>query len=186
MVSGHINDIIPNYHLRQNSENAVDFHIDATMDDGTVVKRETYNFSGGEKFIISLSLALAMSEFAGKNGDVECIFLDEGFGTLSGEPLQQAINALNKLGSTGKMLGVITHIDEVIKAFNQIEAVKKGGKSTLIGPGVSHPNRRNRCKNTNEATIRRKPDCCRYLDQVYKTLRSVPLMECKPKIAVIQ
>lgn len=138
-ADGYMNDIIPNYHLRQNSENAVDFHIDATMDDGTVVKRETYNFSGGEKFIISLSLALAMSEFAGKNGDVECIFLDEGFGTLSGEPLQQAINALNKLGSTGKMLGVITHIDEVIKAFNQIEAVKKGGKSTLIGPGVSHP-----------------------------------------------
>jgi len=83
-------------------------------------------------------LALAMAEFAGQNGDVECIFLDEGFGTLSGDPLIDAINALKKLSNTGKMLGIITHIEAVIQSFNQIEAVKVGEKSMLKGLGVTY------------------------------------------------
>ncbi len=112
--------------------------MDETTGDLTVNKREIGNFSGGEKFIISLSLALAMAEFAGQNGDVECIFLDEGFGTLSGEPLLDAINALKRLSSTGKMLGIITHIETVIQAFNKIEAQKIGEKSRLYGPGVTY------------------------------------------------
>jgi DNA repair exonuclease SbcCD ATPase subunit len=67
---------------------------------------------------------------------VECIFLDEGFGTLSGEPLNEAINALKRLSTTGKMLGIITHMEAVIQAFQNIEAVKHGEKSILVGPGV--------------------------------------------------
>ena len=73
---------------------------------------------------------------------MESIFLDEGFGTLSGEPLMQAISALKKLGATGKTLGIITHIDAVIKEFNNVEAVKVGKKSTLRGPGITYPERR--------------------------------------------
>lgn len=134
----YLGSIIPTYQLAQKEENSIGFLVRETMGDGTVINREISNFSGGEKFIISLSLALAMSEFAGKNGDVECIFLDEGFGTLSGEPLEEAVNALKKLSSTGKMLGIITHIDAVIQQFNQITAVKTGEKSILRGPGVTY------------------------------------------------
>ena len=134
----YLQSIIPKYRLEQKTENSIDFIVNETRSDLTVVKREISNFSGGEKFILSLSLALAMAEFAGRNGDVECIFLDEGFGTLSGDPLFDAINALKKLSSTGKMLGIITHIDAVIQAFNQIEAKKTGEKSILTGPGVTY------------------------------------------------
>ncbi|MCR5790420.1 MAG: AAA family ATPase [Lachnospiraceae bacterium] len=137
----YLESIIPQYHLVQRSENSVDFIVKETMGDLTVITREVSNFSGGEKFIISLSLALAMAEFAGQNGDVECIFLDEGFGTLSGEPLLDAINALKRLSSTGKMLGIITHIEAVIQAFNKIEAKKIGEKSRLYGPGVTYSDR---------------------------------------------
>ncbi|MBR4344037.1 MAG: AAA family ATPase [Lachnospiraceae bacterium] len=134
----YLSSIIPKYRLVQKKENSIGFLVLETMGDLTEIKRELSNFSGGEKFIISLSLALAMAEFAGQNGDVECIFLDEGFGTLSGDPLIDAINALKKLSSTGKMLGIITHIEAVIQSFNQIEAVKVGEKSILKGPGVTY------------------------------------------------
>ncbi|MBQ6967185.1 MAG: AAA family ATPase [Lachnospiraceae bacterium] len=138
--------IIPQYRLEQKSEYSIDFIVVETMGDLTEVRRDVTNFSGGEKFIISLSLALAMAEFAGQNGDVECIFLDEGFGTLSGNPLSDAINALKRLSSTGKMLGIITHIDAVINEFNKIEAKKTGEKSTLSGPGVVYMDRRKKAK----------------------------------------
>lgn len=137
----YLESIIPQYRLVQRSDNSIDFLVNETMGDLTVIKREVCNFSGGEKFIISLSLALAMAEFAGQNGDVECIFLDEGFGTLSGSPLLDAINALKRLSSTGKMLGIITHIEAVIQAFNKIEAKKIGEKSRLYGPGVTYSDR---------------------------------------------
>jgi len=101
--------------------------------------RPISNMSGGERFIISLSLALGIAELASRNVQVDSLFLDEGFGTLSGEPLYQAINALKSLQSKGKMLGIITHIEPVIQEFDQkIEAVKKtGGTSILIGSGIT-------------------------------------------------
>lgn len=101
--------------------------------------RPVSNMSGGERFIISLSLALGIAELASRNVRVDSLFLDEGFGTLSGEPLTQAINALKSLQSRGKMLGIITHIDAVIREFDQkIQAVpKNGGVSELIGSGIT-------------------------------------------------
>ncbi|WP_191016916.1 AAA family ATPase [Treponema zioleckii] len=101
--------------------------------------RPVSNMSGGEKFIISLSFALGIAEIASKNVRVDSLFLDEGFGTLSGEPLNEAIAALKSLQSSGKMLGIITHIDSVIREFDQkIEAVKKnGGISELRGSGIT-------------------------------------------------
>lgn len=98
------------------------------------------SMSGGEKFIISLSLALGIAEIASRNVRVDSLFLDEGFGTLSGEPLEESINALKSLQNSGKMLGIITHVSEVINAFDQkIEAApakKNGGYSQLKGDGI--------------------------------------------------
>ncbi|MBQ0050694.1 MAG: AAA family ATPase [Treponema sp.] len=103
--------------------------------------RPVSNMSGGEKFIISLSFALGIAELAGQNQNVrvDSLFMDEGFGTLSGDPLSEAIISLKQLQKTGKMLGIITHIETVIKEFDQkIEAVKKtGGVSELIGSGIT-------------------------------------------------
>ncbi len=131
----YLQSILPSYRLVQTAVNSVSFRVNEQMGDGTVLVRELKNFSGGEKFIISLSLALAMAEFAGQNGDVECVFLDEGFGTLSGDPLIDAINALKKLSSSGKMLGIITHIDAVVNQFNCIVAEKRGERSVLNSDG---------------------------------------------------
>ena len=99
--------------------------------------RPIVNMSGGEKFIISLSLALGIAELASRNVQVNSLFLDEGFGTLSGTPLIEAVNSLKSLESTGKTLGIITHVSDVIKEFDQkIVAEKHGGTSILKGDGV--------------------------------------------------
>ena len=69
--------------------------------------------SGGETFLVSLSLALALSDIGMKLG-VNTLFIDEGFGTLSGEPLQNAIDTLRSLRSRmGKHVGIISHVKEL-------------------------------------------------------------------------
>ncbi len=134
-ANDYLSYMLPDYSLVQ-KENEVDFFVRQTYNDGSSSDRSIKNFSGGEGFIISLSFALAIAEFAGTNGSVESIFLDEGFGTLSGHHLTAVIEALKKLSSTGKMLGIITHVDAVIQEFMQLEARKVGNRSILTGPGV--------------------------------------------------
>lgn len=121
-------------------EGSVDFRIHDVNYPDSRDDRPVNNMSGGEKFIISLSLALGIAELASRNVRVDSLFLDEGFGTLSGEPLMEAIIALKSLQNSGKMLGIITHIDSVIREFDlRIEAKKNlSGASELRGAGVSH------------------------------------------------
>ncbi len=111
-------------------------NIEISEDD---VVRPISNTSGGESFLISLALAMAMSELAGKKGKVGALFLDEGFGSLSGDPLRDAIDSLKQMGSSGMLLGIITHVQTVIDEFSlKLEAKKLKNQTFLSGPGV-HP-----------------------------------------------
>lgn len=75
--------------------------------------RPASTISGGEGFLVSLSLALALSDI-GDSLSVDTLFIDEGFGTLSGEPLQNAINTLKTLHTKeGRHVGIISHVEEV-------------------------------------------------------------------------
>lgn len=120
-------------------KNSVDFMIRDVNFSGANELRPVSNMSGGEKFIISLSLALGIAELASRNVRVDSLFLDEGFGTLSGRPLVEAVNALKQLQNSGKMLGIITHVENVINEFDQRIIVEKaaGGVSVLKGSGIS-------------------------------------------------
>lgn len=76
-------------------------------------RRPASTISGGESFLVSLSLALALSD-TGNGLTVDTLFIDEGFGTLSGEPLQNAINTLRSLHThAGRQVGIISHVDEL-------------------------------------------------------------------------
>ena len=101
--------------------------------------RSVANLSGGEKFLVSLSFALAISEFASHNVRVDSLFLDEGFGTLGGELLTEAVNALKNLHKDGKMLGIITHVQDVIDEIDQRIEVRpvSNGHSVLLGAGIA-------------------------------------------------
>lgn len=75
-------------------------------------KRSTGTISGGESFLVSLSLALALSDIGTLS--VDTLFIDEGFGSLSGEALDNAINTLYSLHRTcGRKVGIISHIEEL-------------------------------------------------------------------------
>lgn len=75
--------------------------------------RTANTLSGGESFLVSLSLALALSDI-GENLKMDTLFIDEGFGTLSGEPLRKAVDTLRALHSrTGRHVGIISHIEEL-------------------------------------------------------------------------
>lgn len=100
--------------------------------------RSTKNLSGGESFIVSLALALGLSNMAGKNVRVDSLFLDEGFGSLDEETLETALHSLSGFQQDGKMIGIISHISLIKERLDtQIQVLPmNGGHSTLKGPGV--------------------------------------------------
>ncbi|MFM7457115.1 MAG: SbcC/MukB-like Walker B domain-containing protein [bacterium] len=100
--------------------------------------RSTKNLSGGESFIISLALALGLSKIVSSKVNVDSLFLDEGFGTLDSEALEIALETLSNLKQTGKLIGIISHMEalkERIPTQIKVESVS-GGKSVLSGAGV--------------------------------------------------
>jgi exonuclease SbcC len=76
-------------------------------------ERTAQNLSGGEKFIVSLSLALGLSNMASRNMRIDTMFIDEGFGTLDADYLDVALSALSNLQNEGKLIGVISHLAEL-------------------------------------------------------------------------
>ncbi|TRX75380.1 AAA family ATPase [Pseudomonas mangiferae] len=75
------------------------------------VARDTRTLSGGESFLVSLALALALSDLVSHKASIDSLFLDEGFGTLDGETLDIALDALDALNASGKTIGIISHIE---------------------------------------------------------------------------
>ncbi len=97
------------YLLRQKQDEALSLEVMDTWQADTV--RDTRTLSGGESFLVSLSLALALSDLVSGKTTIESLFLDEGFGTLDPETLDTALDALDSLNAGGKMIGVISHVD---------------------------------------------------------------------------
>lgn len=90
--------------------------------------RDVKTLSGGEKFNASLCLALGMADviqsFQG-SVSIDTMFIDEGFGSLDEESLNKAIDTLIDLQKSGRMIGVISHVEELKAAFPAILEVKK-------------------------------------------------------------
>lgn len=102
-------------------------------------ERSTKNLSGGESFLISLALALGLSQMVSENIQMDSLFLDEGFGTLDEETLEMAMDALSSLRQEGKLIGVISHVQELKERLTTqiIVTPTSGGKSVLSGAGVT-------------------------------------------------
>jgi exonuclease SbcC len=101
--------------------------------------RSTKNLSGGESFIVSLSLALGLSHMSSKQVRVDSLFLDEGFGSLDSEALEIALDTLSGLHKDGKLIGIISHVPAVKSCINTQINVSPlvGGRSVISGPGCS-------------------------------------------------
>ncbi|WP_340622236.1 AAA family ATPase [Xenorhabdus siamensis] len=106
--------------------------------------RDTKTLSGGESFLVSLALALALSDLVSNKTQIESLFLDEGFGTLDSETLDIALDALDHLNATGKTIGVISHVEAMKERIPvQIKVEKMNG----LGVSKLSPEFRVHCHN---------------------------------------
>ncbi|RGP37069.1 AAA family ATPase [Pseudotabrizicola alkalilacus] len=125
----HLSHLNPRYRLRRAADLALQV-VDRDMGDEA---RATRSLSGGERFLVSLALALALSRMGGKGGLVATLFIDEGFGSLDAVSLDLAIDALESLQSQGRQVGVISHVEAMKERIPTRIAVRKqgGGKSVV-------------------------------------------------------
>lgn len=89
--------------------------------------RHISTLSGGESFQASLALALGLSEVVQQESGgitLESMFIDEGFGTLDQETLETALDTLLNIKSTGRMVGIISHVSELKQRIPTILEVK--------------------------------------------------------------
>jgi len=89
--------------------------------------RDVKTLSGGETFLASLALALALVELAGRGGGrLEALFLDEGFGSLDANSLTDALDALGRQAEGGRLVAVISHLRAVAENIEHVLLVTKG------------------------------------------------------------
>jgi exonuclease SbcC len=114
------------YILKRNPGEGLELNVLDTWQ-GDIV-RDTNTLSGGESFLVSLALALGLSDLVSHKTSIDSLFLDEGFGTLDSETLDVALDALDNLNASGKMIGVISHIEAMKERIPvQIKVEKKSG-----------------------------------------------------------
>lgn len=97
------------YLLQRKASEALELEVVDTWQADAV--RDTRTLSGGESFLVSLALALALSDLVSHRTRIDSLFLDEGFGTLDSETLDTALDALDTLNASGKIIGVISHVE---------------------------------------------------------------------------
>ena len=114
-----------------------DFHVvdHANADEQRSVK----TLSGGETFLASLALALALSRHVGDlateglGAKLEAVFIDEGFGTLDPSTLDEVIDALERLHAADLVVGVISHVPELAQRIrSNLEVQTEGGRSKIV------------------------------------------------------
>ncbi|KFK97643.1 MULTISPECIES: exonuclease subunit SbcC [unclassified Serratia (in: enterobacteria)] len=118
------------YLLQRKTSDALELQVVDTWQADAL--RDTRTLSGGESFLVSLALALALSDLVSHKTSIDSLFLDEGFGTLDAETLDTALDALDSLNATGKTIGVISHVEAMKERIPVQIKVKK-----VNGLGVS-------------------------------------------------
>lgn len=98
--------------------------------------RSTDSLSGGESFMVSLALALGLADTVSQSAGgirIDSLFIDEGFGTLDPETLEEAVQLLDDLRASGRLVTVISHVPQLHEQFcNQVEVISNGrGVSTI-------------------------------------------------------
>ena len=124
------------------------FGLDVEKDEFVVVDhwqadqvRAARTLSGGETFVASLALALALSERvpelrSAASASLDSLFLDEGFGTLDPDSLSEVIDALEALRSEERLVGIITHVPELARRIEcriEVQKSQEGSRLTVVG-----------------------------------------------------
>lgn len=105
------------------------------MDYYTGRRRSVKTLSGGESFKAALCLALGLSDIIKNSAggiEIEVLFVDEGFGSLDSESLEQAVAALTELSGASRMIGIISHVPELSERIEQKIVVRKKNMGSII------------------------------------------------------
>ena len=112
----------------------------AVIDHYNATQRSVKTLSGGESFQASLSLALGLADeiqsYAG-GIQMDCMFVDEGFGSLDEEALAQAMKALQQLTEGNRLVGIISHVAELKERIDRKIVVRKCRDRNGVGSSVS-------------------------------------------------
>jgi exonuclease SbcC len=122
---------------RRNKQAGLDL---AVLDSHTGRARPPATLSGGEQFQASLALALGLADVVSRGGvgsgrRFEALFVDEGFGSLDPSALDQAVDALHQIHASGRMVGVITHVEAMKQQLPtgvEVRLRSDGRGSTLL------------------------------------------------------
>ena len=125
LANRHLLRLHARYTLRRKASGELELDIVDSWQGDTV--RDTRTLSGGESFLVSLALALALSDLVSHKTAIDSLFLDEGFGTLDGDTLEIALGALDTLNASGKTIGIISHVDSLKERIPAQIRVDKGG-----------------------------------------------------------
>ncbi|KQP16728.1 AAA family ATPase [Methylobacterium sp. Leaf93] len=131
LANEHLLALSPRYRLVRGDPANLSLHV-VDRDMGEEV-RATRSLSGGERFLVSLALALALSGLEGRDSFVDTLFIDEGFGSLDAETLDLAVDALETLQGRGRKVGVITHVAAMIERIAvQVRVEKRGNGRSVV------------------------------------------------------
>jgi exonuclease SbcC len=126
----HLDDLKPRYQLKVAASDLALHVIDRDMADDV---RPTRLLSGGERFLVSLALALALSGMGTRGVLSGTLFIDEGFGSLDSDSLDLAIDALERLQAQGRTVGVISHVQAMKDRIPvQLQVHKTGGGASEV------------------------------------------------------
>jgi len=121
-------------HEDANAKGNIALNLDI-LDHYTGKKRPVNSLSGGESFMASLSLALGLSDLVTANAGgirVDTLFIDEGFGTLDEKSLQDAIAMLQELSNSNKLIGIISHREELKQEISKKIQIHKTNKGSSL------------------------------------------------------
>lgn len=131
LANRHLLRLSDRYSILKSPERDLDLQIiDGYQAD---VVRPMSTLSGGESFLVSLALALGLSDLASRKVQINSLFIDEGFGTLDADTLDIAIDALENLQASGKNIGIISHVEALKERIGtQIQLSRLPGGTSEI------------------------------------------------------
>jgi len=131
LANGQLNKLDGRYQLQCQASETLSLAVLDTWQGDSI--RDTKTLSGGESFLVSLALALALSDLVSSKTSIDSLFLDEGFGTLDNDTLEIALDALDNLNATGKMIGIISHVESLKERIAvQIKVEKQSGLGVSV------------------------------------------------------